>query len=255
MTGATGGIGGAIARALAEAGVRVLVTGRDEARAAELAAALEDATGTRCIGAELDVTKPDSVAALEEAAAPIGPVEWLINNAGIADSAPALAPENDSKLRRMMEVNFHGPLRLFARFGPGMVERGRGRVVQIASSASLVGYAYVTAYSATKHALLGWTRSAALELGPKGIGIGAICPHYVDTPLTDRNIETMKAKTGRSDEDLRAFLASQNPGGAIISAAEVAAAALELLRAPNSGVVLELDGAGTRVVDEGLPIA
>ncbi|MEO0663620.1 MAG: SDR family NAD(P)-dependent oxidoreductase, partial [Planctomycetota bacterium] len=150
VTGATGGIGGAIARALAEAGVRVLVTGRDEARAAELAAALEDATGTRCIGAELDVTKPDSVAALEEAAAPIGPVEWLINNAGIADSAPALAPENDSKLRRMMEVNFHGPLRLFARFGPGMVERGRGHIVNMSSVAASYPYPGGNVYGATK---------------------------------------------------------------------------------------------------------
>lgn len=255
VTGATGGIGGAIARALAEAGVPTVATGRDAEKVAAFAADLEAATGTRCLGVELDVTTPASIDALPGAVEAFGRVEWLVNNAGIADSAPVLAPENAQKLRRMMEVNFYGPLRLFRLFGPGMIERQRGRVVQIASSASLVGYAYVTAYASTKHALLGWTRSAALELVKKGVGISAVCPHYVDSPMTDRNVEAMKSKTGRTDEDLRGFLASQNPGGALVTPDEVAAATLELLRSPRTGVVVELDGDAPRTVDEGLPLS
>ena len=254
VTGATGGIGGAIASALCEAGIPVLATGLDIERARAFAEELHSKTGTPCVGAELDVTKASSVAKLEAAAESIGPVEWLVNNAGIAGSGPLLAPDSGALLRRLMEVNFHGPLRMFNQFGPGMVERGRGRVVQIASSASLVGYAYVTAYAATKHALLGWTRSAALELAKKGVAVSAVCPHYVDSPLTDRNIETMKAKTGRTDEDLRAFLAGENPGGVLISPREVALAVLQLLRAPRGGVVLELTGDSVNTLDEGLPL-
>lgn len=255
VTGATGGIGGAIARALAGAGTRVVVTGRDPERAAGVAAEIEGATGTPCLGHALDVTTGDSVDALVRGVETFGPIDWLVNNAGVAETAPAASPENHALARRLMEINVFGPLRLFEAFAPGMLERGRGGVVQIASSASLQGYPYVSAYAASKHALLGWTRSAALECAPKGVGIHAICPHYVDTPLTDRSIESMKAKTGRSEDDLRAFVASQNPGGVMVTPEEVAEVTLELLRSDRGGVVVELPGGDRRTIEEGVALA
>jgi len=255
ITGATGGIGGAIARLFAENGVRVLATGRNPDKAAAFGAELAGATGTECLGAELDVTKQGTLEALKGTAAEFGPIDWLINNAGVAETGPALSQDNQPLLRRMMEVNFYGPLRLFDILAPGMIERGHGRVVQIASSAALQGYPYVSAYAATKHALLGWSRSAALECAPKGLGISTICPHYVDTPLTDRSIESMKEKTGRSDEDLRAFVAGQNPSGVIVSPEEVAEVALGLARGDRAGVIVEMPGGAAVTLDEGVALA
>ena len=119
----------------------------------------------------------------------------------------------------------------------------------------LQGYPYVSAYAASKHALLGWTRAAALECAPKGVAVSAICPHYVDTPLTDRSIETMKSKTGRSEDDLRAFVASQNPGGVMVTPDEVAEVALDLLTASRGGVVVELPGGERKTLEEGVALA
>ncbi len=260
VTGATGGIGGAIARRLCRAGAHVVATGRDIGRAREAAAAIQRAEGGahggRCSGAELDVISGASVEAFVGTAGDLleGRVDWLVNNAGVAETAPCLAHANQSLLRRLFEVNFYGPLRLFHAFAPGMIERGEGAIVQVASSASLAGYAYVSAYAASKHALLGWTRSAAMECAPKGVSLSAVCPHYVDTPLTDRSIETMREKSGRSEEDLRAFVAGQNPGGVMISPEEVADTTLDLLLGDHGGRVVELLGGGQREVDEGMRV-
>ncbi|MEE2938975.1 MAG: SDR family oxidoreductase [Planctomycetota bacterium] len=255
VTGATGGIGGAIARLLAARGARVICTGRDAARAEEVASRLSRESGTECLGHALDLTDAASVEALGRAVDGLGGLDWLVNNAGVADTAPLLSTESPALLRRLMDVNLHGAVRLFERFGPGMLERGYGRVVQIASSAALQGYPYVSAYSATKHALLGWSRSAALECAPKGVAISTVCPHYVDTPLTDRSIETMRAKTGRSEEDLRAFVASQNPSGVIVRPEQVAEVTADLLGSSRSGVVIELAGAAPITLEQGVACA
>ncbi|MEM9802598.1 MAG: SDR family NAD(P)-dependent oxidoreductase [Planctomycetota bacterium] len=255
VTGATGGIGGAIARELAHDGVRVVATGRDAARAEATARELESTSGTPCIGVSLDVTHGESIETLVRAIESFGTVDWLVNNAGIAETTPAASANNHALTRRLMEVNLFGPLRLASAFVPGMVERGGGAILQVASSASLRGYPYVSAYAASKHALLGWTRSAALELAPKGVAVSAVCPHYVDTPLTDRSIETMKEKTGRSDEELRAFVANQNPGGVLVTPGEVAHVALRLLRADRGGVVVELPGGEAITLEEGVALA
>ena len=252
VTGATGGIE-AIALRLAARGARVICTGRDAARAEAIAAELAEESGAECIGHALDVTDPASLEARARHRRPRAGL--VVNNAGVAETAPLLSPEGPALLRRLMEVNFHGAIRLFERFGPGMLERGHGRVVQIASSAALQGYPYVSAYAATKHALLGWSRSAALECAPKGVAISTVCPHYVDTPLTDRSIETMREKTGRSEEDLRAFVASQNPSGVIVRPEQVAEVTADLLGSDRSGVVIELTGDAPVTLEEGVACA
>ena len=113
----------------------------------------------------------------------------------------------------------------------------------------------MSAYSASKHALLGWSRAAALECAPKGVAISTVCPHYVDTPLTDRSIETMREKTGRSEEDLRAFVASQNPSGVIVRPEQVAEVTADLLGSDRSGVVIELTGDAPVTLEEGVACA
>lgn len=254
VSGGAGGIGSATCRALAAAGRAVLVAGR-RIEACEALARELDAAGGRARALALDVTDPGSIAAVDGFAREhLGaPVTLLVNNAGIARSAPLLPRDEpaDAVHERHLAVNYHGARRLFEALLPGMLEAGGGRVVQVASSAALRGYPYVSAYAASKHALLGYTRSAALELAGKDVRLSVVCPHYVDTPLTDASVANVVEKTGKSPEEVRAFLASQNPGGELISPEEVARAILRLLDGPRSGVVLELLGGGERHVEPG----
>ena len=173
-----------------------------------------------------------------------GPVEWLVNNAGLAESAPLLGErERQEQLASQhMEVNYHGPRRLIQALAPGMVERGYGRIVSIASSAGLRGYAYVADYCASKHALVGFSRAAALELGPRGVFVNLVCPHYVDTPMTARSIERLVQKTGRTPSEARGFFEQQNPGKRLVTVYEVAEATWRLCAGEDNGALLELDG-------------
>jgi NAD(P)-dependent dehydrogenase (short-subunit alcohol dehydrogenase family) len=177
----------------------------------------------------------------------IGPPDWLVNNAGIAKSAPLLHPAEVTDLyEEHLAVNFHGARRMLEALLPGMRARGYGRIVNVASSAGLVGYAYVSAYCASKHALVGYTRSAALELAGSGVAVSAVCPHYVDSPMTERSAARIAEKTGRTSEAARALLAAQNPGGRLVTPAEVAEAVLEQLAGEHNGAIVELDGRGGR---------
>jgi NAD(P)-dependent dehydrogenase (short-subunit alcohol dehydrogenase family) len=119
----------------------------------------------------------------------------------------------------------------------------RGRIVNVASSAGLRGYAYTAAYCASKHALLGYTRAAARELAGSGVSIAAVCPHFVDSPLTEASVQRLVEKTRKSVAEAREFFAKQNPGGRLISTAEVADAIWSLIEADENGTILELDGA------------
>ncbi len=241
VTGGGRGIGAAIARALAGAGARVFVAGRNQVRAAGVAEAIRSEGGA-AEALQLDVTDRQSI---ETAARRAGPVDWLINNAGIAASAPLLpksGSSNEELIERMLAVNLHGPRRLIEAFAPGMVERGSGVIVNVVSSAGWIGYPYTAAYSASKHALLGYTRVCALELGKRGVRVHAVCPHYVDSPMTDESVRRIVDKTGRSAEEARAMLAAQNPGGRLVSVNEVAAAVLELVQGQRAGLLIELDG-------------
>lgn len=241
VTGASRGIGRAIVTELAERGHAVLLAARGEDELATCAEELRSA-GHRADWVRLDVADRSTIGPAAErarafAAEQGGPLA-LCNNAGIAISAPLL--KEDGLAERHLEVNFHGPRLLCEALVPGMLSDGGGAVLNIASSAGLQGYAYVSAYCASKHALVGYTRAAALELGPKGVAFGAICPHYVDSPMLQVSIKNVIDKTGMSPEDARGFFAQQNPSGELVTPGEVARAAADWFARPVNGALVEL---------------
>lgn len=242
VTGGGGGIGAAICARLAYDAV-VVVAGRVLERC-EATAERVRRSGGEALVVSLEVTDPASIErALSRARDAVGSIDWLVNNAGIAISAPIGEEDAGRDLYALhMDVNFHGARRVFEAVLPGMLRAGYGRVVQVASSAGLRGYPYVSAYTASKHALVGYTRAAAAELSSRGVALSAICPHYVDSPMVDESVARVVAKTGRSEEEARAFFAEQNPGGRLVTAAEVAVAAHGLLASDRTGVVVELVG-------------
>jgi NAD(P)-dependent dehydrogenase (short-subunit alcohol dehydrogenase family) len=244
VSGGSRGIGAAICRALGRAGAQVWVAGRDRAGAEALAAELR-AGGARAEGLELDVTVRASVARARERA---GVLAGLVNNAGVAESAPLLARDaaaQDALFERQLAVNLHGVRFMTEAFAPAMLERGGGAIVNVVSSAGFTGYAYTAGYTASKHAALGYTRVAQLELGRRGVRVHAVCPHFVDSPMTDESVARIVERTGRPAAEARALLAAQNPGRRLVTPDEVAAAVLDLLARPVGGRLVELDGGPT----------
>lgn len=227
VTGAGRGIGLAVARALAGAGAAVVVAARTrdaiEAVATELRAA-----GGRAWAVSCDVTDLANVQALARAAEThLGHVDILVNNAGISHSAP-LQKITLEDWNRTLTVNATGTFLCTQAFLPRMVERRWGRVVNIASVAGLGGGKYIAAYSASKHAVVGFTRSAAVEVAGTGVTVNAVCPGYVDTDMTRESVARIAAKTRMSPEDaLRAALATTGQRR-LISPEDVARAVLAL---------------------------
>lgn len=245
VTGASRGIGASIARRLAFEGWAVLVAARGEAGCARTAEEIREAGGVAW-PLVLDVADDSALpAALErgrELCASTGPIAGLVNNAGIAVSAALTAAEQDELCERHMRVNFHGARRLVERLLPDMKARGFGRIVNVASSAGLRGYAYVSAYCASKHALVGYTRAAAEELARTDVRMQVICPHYVDSPMLEQSVERVVEKTGKPRDEVLAFFAAENPGGRLVTPGEVADAVLFAMSEAENGAVLELDG-------------
>jgi NAD(P)-dependent dehydrogenase (short-subunit alcohol dehydrogenase family) len=225
VTGGGSGIGAAIALALAAAGARVSLAGRRREALARTAEAVGDKAGAIVV---MDVTDRASVAAgIAAAEAEAGPIGILVNNAGRAASGrfDSIAPETWDD---MLAVNLTGTWLVTQAVLPGMAARKTGRVVNVASTAGLVGYPYVAAYVAAKHGVVGLTRALALEVARKGVTVNAVCPGFTATDLIEESIATIVAKTGRSPEEARAELAKSNPMGRLVTPEEVADAVLWL---------------------------
>ena len=228
VTGGSRGIGAAIADALAAAGARVTVLGRDRAALAAVAAR----TGGSVVIA--DVTDAAALdAAIAEAESGAGPVDILVNNAGAAETAK-FAASDDALWERMIALNLTSVVRATRRVLPGMLQRDWGRVISVASTAGLKGYAYVGAYSAAKHAVIWLTRSLALETARTGVTVNAVCPGYTYTALVRDSVARLTARTGREPDALIAEMVAGNPQRRLIEPAEVARA-VAWLADPASG--------------------
>ncbi len=226
VTGAGSGIGAAIAAALAEAGAVLTLLGRREEP-------LQRVRSTLARSEEHGVAAADvcDEAALRQAighaAHARGPVSILVNNAGQAASLPFLKTDA-AHWRDLLDVNLMGTVNGCQAVLPAMQATGWGRIVNVASTAALTGYAYVTAYCAAKHAVLGLTRALALETARKGVTVNAVCPGYTDTPLLDDAVRNIVEKTGQDAATARATLARNNPQGRLVQPAEVAQAVVWL---------------------------
>lgn len=216
-----------------------------EAAARELS--VNTSGGRRACAIRCDVSSSPSVReAVALAERTLGPTDILVNAAGDAVSAP-LSRTDDELWNHLIAVNLTGTFLMIRETAPGMVRRGAGRIVNIASVAGLTGAPYVIAYSAAKHGVIGLTRCASQELAKTGITVNAVCPGYVDTSLTDRSVANIAQKTGMSVEQARATLAGRSPQNRIITAQEVAALVLYLLSEEGRGIsgqALVVDGGG-----------
>jgi 3-hydroxybutyrate dehydrogenase len=218
VTGAGRGIGRVIAQRLAGEGLRVALSARGKDQLDQAAAAC----GGETLVLPSDITDPDAVDELFGRAEDAwGGVDVLVANAGAGMSAP-LARTTDADWQRMLDLNLTAPFRCIRRAVPGMVERGYGRIVVIASVAAKRGEPYISAYAASKHGVLGLVRAAAAELASTGVTVNAVCPGYVDTPMTDVSVETIAERTGRTPEQARQVLATKQPIGRLITPEEVA---------------------------------
>ena len=181
-----------------------------------------------------DVTKPEQVSQLEDATRRVfGVADILVNNAGAASAAPLHKLEL-SEWDRLMAVNATAPFLCTKAFMPGMLEQGFGRVVTVTSSVALQGAPYIAAYTASKHAALGFVRAVAAEVGDRGVTVNALCPAYVDTEMTVRTVDAIMNKTGRNRREALAAVLRSSGQERLLLPQEVAQAVLDLCLDPNS---------------------
>jgi NAD(P)-dependent dehydrogenase (short-subunit alcohol dehydrogenase family) len=219
VTGAARGIGAAIARTLAQDGAKLTLLGR---QAATLQALLQDLPGQGHGFVVADVADEAAVQqAFAQARQARGPIGILVNNAGQAESAP-FHKTSLALWQQMLGVNLTGTFLCTQAALPDMLAAGQGRIVNVASTAAQKGYAYVSAYVAAKHGVLGLTRSLALEVARKGITVNAVCPGYTDTDILRESVSNVVAKTGRSEAEALAEFAKGNPQGRVVQPQEVA---------------------------------
>lgn len=238
VTGGSRGIGRAVVHRMAADGYRVVATGRDRKALDETARSAPGEVAT----ATLDVADGEAVESFFAGM----DVDVLVNNAGVAQSAPVHRTTLED-WEWIMGVNATGPFLCTRAVLEGMRERDRGRVITVASMASHVGSRYTAAYTASKHAALGFIRVVAAEVAGTGVTANAVCPAYVDTPMTEGSVERMEEKTGISREEGRRLLAKMVPLGRLLDPTEIAHA-VAFLAAPESGAIngqsIVLDGGG-----------
>jgi 3-hydroxybutyrate dehydrogenase len=244
VTGGGRGIGRAVALDLARAGVAVAVASRTAPERDAVAAEVQ-ALGARSAAVPCDVSRADDVREMfRQARAALGGIDILVNGAGIAPSAP-LVKTSDELWRSAIETNLSGAFYCLREALPEMAQRGWGRAVNVASIAGKTGQPYIAAYSASKHGLLGLTKVAALEMAEHGVTVNAVCPGYVDTPMTDAGVARMAEKTGRPAAEIRKRIEDMSPQKRLVSSEEVAALVLYLCGDAARGITgqaLSIDG-------------
>ncbi len=241
VTGAGRGIGRATAIRLSHEGYAVALTARSADQLEETAAGC--GTPTLCLPA--DIMDAEAVERLfDDVEREWGPVEVLVANAGGATSA-RVHRITDDDWQRMLDLNLTAPFRCVRRALPAMLDRGWGRVVVVASIAAKLGDPYIAAYTASKHGVLGLVRSAAAEVAGSGVTVNAVCPGYVDTPMTDATTANIAARTGRSEAAARAMLTARMPAGRLVTVDEVSDAILTCVADST------VNGAAVDVLGEG----
>lgn len=239
VTGAGRGIGAGVATALSGQGYAVALTSRNREQLEETAA--------RCPGPTLvlpaDLTAPGAVEEMvDRLEQEWGAPEVVVANAGAGVSA-SVERTTDEQWQQMLDLNLTAPFRLLRRTIPAMKQAGHGRIVVVASVAAKVGDPYISAYTASKHGVLGLVRSAAAELARTGVTVNAVCPGYVDTPMTEQTVRGIVEKTGRTPEEALAALEAKSPLHRLITVDEVVEAVLGCVR--NGGMTgqgINVDG-------------
>lgn len=246
ITGGGRGIGHAIALAFAAEGASVAVAARTHEQIESVAAEINQQPDAQAFAVECDVAHSETVqSAFDRVREKFGrSPDILVNNAGIVQTAPFLKTD-EALWQKHLAVNLTGTYHCTRAALPQMIERGWGRIINVASIAGKTGAPYVSAYAASKHGVLGLTRSLALEVATLGITVNAICPGYVDTEMTERGIENIVAKTGQSASDALKMLENMSPQKRLVTSEEVAAVALLLASEDGRGIngqAINVDG-------------
>jgi NAD(P)-dependent dehydrogenase (short-subunit alcohol dehydrogenase family) len=245
ITGGGRGIGRAVAFAFAREGARVAVVARTESEVARVAEEIRAECKVETMYATCDVSDRESVElAVADVREHMERIDILVNNAGVAESAPLVKTSNEL-WHRHLAINLTGTFYFMRSVLPAMTERGWGRIINVASIAGKTGAPYIAAYAASKHGVLGLTRSAALEVASKGVTVNAICPGYVDTDMTTRALENIEAKTGKPTAEALEAIKRMSPQNRLITAEEVATLALLLASEEGRGIngqAINVDG-------------